>query len=85
MTNPVVHTLAFILAIIIPGGLGVYFTWRFLRNKRNKEQAVKQLSPDKVKEAFLRRYPKESLRAKSRAERISKLNLYKTRPRKKSQ
>lgn len=81
MTNPVVHTVIFILAVIIPGGLGVYFAWRFMR-KRN---AAKDLAPEQVKQAFLRRFPKESPRAQGRAPLLNKLKLYKTRPRKKSQ
>jgi len=28
MTNPIIHTLVLIAAVLIPGGLLVYFTWR---------------------------------------------------------
>ena len=81
MTNPAMHTLVFILAVIIPGGLGVYFAWQFMR-KRN---AAKQLAPEQVKLAFLRRYPKESPGAQGSPTLPNKLQVYKTRPRKKSQ
>ena len=53
--------------------------------EEHKEQDVMELSPEEVKQAFLRRYPKESLRAKSRIERLRKARALKTRPRKKSQ
>jgi hypothetical protein len=31
MTNPIIHALVFIAAVLIPGGLLVYFTWRATR------------------------------------------------------
>lgn len=82
MTNPLVHALVFALAVIVPGGLLVYFGWRAVKAK---EKSDKQLAPTEVKQAFLSTYPKDSLRAKSRAERLNAYRLAKTRPRKKSQ
>ena len=32
MANPVVHALAFIAAVLIPGGLLIYFAWRATRS-----------------------------------------------------
>jgi len=81
MTNPVVHALIFTLAVIVPGGLLVYFAWRAYKAK----QADKELAPKEVKQAFLRAYPRESLRARTRRERLDAFRLAKTRPRKKSQ
>ena len=81
MTNPLVHALIFTLAVIIPGGLLAYFAWRAYKAK----QADKELAPKEVKQAFLRAYPEESLRARSRRERLDAFKLAKTRPRKKSQ
>ena len=85
MTNPVVHALIFMLAVIVPGGLLVYFAWRACKSREAKAEADKELAPHEVKQAFLRAYPPESLRARSRRERLDAFKLAKTRPRKKSQ
>jgi hypothetical protein len=48
MNNPVVHVLVFISAVLIPGGLLVYFAWRVTKKARNtkKEKGPKdQKSP----------------------------------------
>jgi len=87
MANPLVHALIFTLAVIIPGGLIAYFAWRAykLKQDREVEEGDKQLAPHKVTQAFLRAYPRESLRARSRQDRLDAYRLAKTRPRKKSQ
>jgi hypothetical protein len=88
MTNPLVHALIFTLAVIIPGGLIAYFAWRAYKAKEASEAKAaydKELAPHEVKQAFLRAYPRESLRARSRRERLDAFKLAKTRPRKKSQ
>jgi len=96
MANPVVHALAFIAAVLIPGGLLVYFAWRATRkvtstksepnHTAQKEGFPDNLpTPDEALEAYLEAFPKyskDSLRARSRANR---LHIAKTRPRKKSQ
>jgi hypothetical protein len=91
MGNPLVHAIAFAAAVIIPGGLLVYFAWRSISLKRiPNHTAQKQGSEDipsaeEALQAYLEAFPKyskESLRAKSRADR---LRISKTRPRKKSQ
>jgi hypothetical protein len=95
MTNPLVHTIVFVAAVIVPGGLLVYFAWRAARkaislkadaNQNDDFGPLGSLSePDDAVSAFRRmfpRYPPDSLRARNRAKRLS---LYKTRPRKKSQ
>ena len=99
MTNPLVHALVFIAAVLIPGGLLVYFAWRATRKSISLKRAPNQTSqkecfqeipdelpdPQEALEAFLEafpRYPKDSLRARSRAKQ---LRIAKTRPRKKSQ
>jgi len=98
MTNPLVHTLVFVAAVLIPGGLLVYFAWRAaskaISTKRGPNQNSdseglecipdEAASPDEALEAFIKMYPKytkESLRARNR---VNRLNLHKTRPRKKS-
>ena len=37
MNNPVVHVLVFVAAVLIPGGLLVYFTWRLKKAKKARE------------------------------------------------
>jgi len=74
MANPVIHALVIIAAIIIPGGLVVYFAWR-IRNRCKDVKAAKiearELDPiEEIRNAFLGMYPKESLRAKKRRERL---------------
>jgi hypothetical protein len=95
MTNPVVHTLVFIAAVLIPGGLLVYFAWRAARKvtspKANPNQnddsdelgefPAELPTVDEAREAFFSMYPKQSLRARSRR---SRLDLFKTRRRKDS-
>ena len=95
MANPVVHAIAFIAAVLIPGGLLVYFAWRATRSisfkgepnhtAQNRGFDVNSPTPEEALEAYLEafpRYSKESLRARSRAGRLQN---YKTRPKKKLQ
>jgi len=95
MTNPLVHALVFIAAVLIPGGLLVYFAWRSISlkgdpNHTAQKQGLEDIpdelpSPEEALDAFLEAFPKyskDSLRARSRA---SRLRSAKTRPRKKSQ
>ena len=95
MSNPVVHAIVFIAAVLIPGGLLVYFAWRATRSislkgepnhtDQNQRFDGAQPTPDEALDAFLGMYPKysqDSLRARSRA---NQLRAAKTRPRKKSQ
>jgi len=81
MTNPAIHLAVFIAAVIIPGGLLAYFCWRALK----KDDSVNYPTPKQALNDFLSKYPVESLRAKSRLERIRKFKALRTRPRKKSQ
>mgnify|MGYP003627785639 CR=1 FL=1 len=99
MANPLVHALVFAAAVIIPGGLLVYFAWRCTRNASSPKgdpnhTAQKQGSedipaarptPEEARSAFEQMFPRDSLRAKSRRDRLKALNAYRTRPRKKSQ
>jgi hypothetical protein len=95
MANPVVHALAFIAAVLIPGGLLIYFAWRATRSisfkgepnhtAQNQGFDVESPTPDEALNAFLEafpKYPQDSLRARNRSKR---LHRYKTRPKKKSQ
>ena len=74
MTNPIIHTLVFIAAVLVPGGLLVYFAWRATRRilavKANSETSrdsdgSEYISedlpePDDAREAFCRMYPSTS-------------------------
>jgi len=44
MTNPLVHSLVFLAAVVIPGGLFVYFAWRYQKAKKARE-AEKEKGP----------------------------------------
>ena len=81
MTNPVIHLAVFIAAVIIPGGLIAYFCWLKLRS----DETVKYPTPERALKDFLSKYPVESLRARTRLERIRKARALKTQPRKISQ
>ena len=96
MTNPLVHALVFAAAVLIPGGLLVYFAWRATRGsscfKRGPNHTAQKegsedipVTPSEARTAFEQMFPRDSLRAKSRRERLKALSAYKTRPRKKSQ
>ena len=71
MGNPLVHTLVIVAAIIIPGGLLVYFAWRAARKVTSSKADLNQNDdteeygyipetvpdPDEAREAFRRMYP----------------------------
>jgi len=74
MTNPIIHALVVLAAIIIPGGLLVYFAWRVKSRCQEAKAAKKAVDPiEEIRDAFLKMYPKESLRATSRRERLREL------------
>ena len=74
MTNPIIHALVVLAAIIIPGGLLVYFAWRVKSRCQESKAAKKAADPiEEIRDAFLKMYPKESLRARARRERLRKL------------
>jgi hypothetical protein len=71
MANPLVHACVFAAAVIIPGGLLIYFAWRTLR-KRKPQSAAKAPDPFDARAAFERMYPPESLRAQSRRKQLAR-------------
>jgi ribosomal 50S subunit-associated protein YjgA (DUF615 family) len=99
MTNPLVHALVFIAAVLIPGGLLVYFAWRAARkststkadpNHTAQKQGLEDIpdelpSPDEALDAFLKAFPKYSQDSLRARSRAHRLRIAKTRPRKKSQ
>ena len=80
MTNPIIHALVFLAAVIIPGGLLVYFAWRAIA--RRATHALKTdhpahigipagpTTPAAARAAFELRFPKESLRMRNRRRKL---------------
>ena len=99
MTNPLVHAMVFVAAVLIPGGLLVYFAWRLKRKaispkgepnqtaeKEGFEYVPDELpSAEEALEAYLKAFPKYSQDSLRARSRASRVHIAKTRPRKKSQ
>jgi hypothetical protein len=90
MTNPLVHALAFLAAVLIPGGLLVYFGWRAISFKAEANHTAqnpgKEIIPADVRPtpiesriAFQDRFPKESLRARHRRQKLSRARAVRRR------
>ena len=98
MANPIVHALVLIAAIIIPGGLLVYFAWRAARTSISPKANLNQNDdsepfeyipenlpdPDEAREAFRRMYPHSSPDSLRAKSRVRRLMAYKNGLRKKS-
>ena len=50
--NPILHAILFILAVIVPGGLLVYFAWSALSKKKKKG-----MHPEEIIAEFRKLYP----------------------------
>ena len=99
MGNPVVHAIVFLAAVLIPGGLLVYFAWRCARkasslkansNHTAQKQGFEDIpegppTPEEALGAFLKAYPKYPKDSLRAKNRTKRLRLHKTRPRKKPQ
>ena len=80
MTNPLVHALVFLAAVLIPGGLLVYFAWRAISLKGEPNHTAQipgsedipddPPTPAEAQSAFRDMFPKDSLRAKNRRRKI---------------
>ena len=74
MANPIVHALVFVAAVLIPGGLLVYFAWRALSRRAISDPdnipATPGPDPAVARAAFELRFPKESLRARNRRRKL---------------
>jgi hypothetical protein len=79
MTNPLIHALVFLAAVIIPGGLLVYFAWRL------RKKTVIPPTPEEARTAFREMFPVGSLRADNRLDKLKRYKRRKSRPPKKSQ
>mgnify|MGYP003134768525 FL=1 len=99
MTNPLVHVLVFIAAVLIPGGLLVYFAWRAARksislkgepNQTAQKEGFGDISdelpsPEEALAAYLEAFPKCPQDSLRARSRAKRLHIAKTRPKKKSQ
>jgi len=75
MNHVVLHALAIIAAILIPGAELVYFAWAVRGKCKDKqEEAIKGGDPiEEIRTAYRHMFPKESLRAGTRRERLAAL------------
>jgi len=82
MTNPLVHALVFLAAVVIPGGLLVYFAWRAISLKGEPNHTAQKPGSENIpdvpptvaeaQEAFRNMFPEDSLRARSRREQLDR-------------
>ena len=71
MGHPLIHAIVVICAVIIPGGLLLYFLWVAKKaRKRNSQESDNVVQ--EARDAFMEMYPPESLRAKSRRQQLEK-------------
>jgi flagellar basal body-associated protein FliL len=75
MTNPLLHVIVLIAAIVIPGGLIVYFAWV----ARTRQKTKPRTSPEEAQNAFKAMYPPESLRVRERRVRLARARVYRRR------
>ena len=85
MTNPIIHALVFIAAVVIPGGLLVYFAWRACSKRIKANIEPPMPTPESARKAFLSMYPKESRIDREGWQQIDIMRIAKTRPRNNSQ
>ena len=94
MTNPLIHALVFLAAVLIPGGLLVYFAWRAISLKGEPNHTAQNPgkedipdtsspTPEEARAAFEDMFPKDSLRAQSRRYRLDRVRAFRHRNSKK--
>ena len=89
MANPLVHAVVFLAAVLVPGGLLVYFAWRAIayrggggRDSDNPgpiDIPGEPPSPAAVRAAFELKFPKESLRARNRRRKLYRAQVIRHR------
>jgi hypothetical protein len=98
MTNPLVHAIVLAAAILIPGGLLVYFAWRATRKSISPKADPNQIvecdelqyipedspDPDEVRTAFRHMFPRSPPESLRAEGRVRRILAYKTGRRKKS-
>ena len=93
MTNPLVHAIAFLAAVLIPGGLLIYFAWRAISLKGGPNHTAQnpgsgnipahQPTPQEARSAFEAMFPKDSLRGQSRRKQLDRVKAFRHRNSKK--
>ena len=89
MANPFVHALAFIAAVLLPGGLLVYFAWRAVslkgepnhtaQNPGSEDISDESSTPSEALAAFRNNFPKDSLRARNRRQKLERAKAIRLR------
>ena len=89
MANPFIHALVFIAAVLIPGGLLVYFAWRAIslkgepnhtaQNPGSENIPDRPPTPAEAQSAFRDMFPTESLRARNRRLKLSRARALRRR------
>jgi hypothetical protein len=89
MGNPIVHALVFVAAVLIPGGLLVYFAWRAISFKGDPNHTAQNPgsenipgrppTPAEAQSAFREMFPKDSLRAQSRRKQLDRVKAFRHR------
>lgn len=80
MTNPFVHAMVFAAAVLIPGGLLVYFGWLAYKARINNIRPdAEQPTPEEARDAFMAMYPVDSLRARSRKSQLLRARAFRRR------
>jgi len=67
--------MVLLAAIIIPGGLLVYFAWAAVKAKQDKPQKAKP-TPEEAREDFREMFPEGSLRAQSRKKQLIRARAF---------
>lgn len=80
MTNPLIHALVLIAAIIIPGGMLAYFAWHAARKRKHNTDNSQTSSVAEAQAAFKAAFPlgreTTSLRERSRRQRLNRYNQH---------
>ena len=98
MTNPLVHAIVLTVAILIPGGLLVYFAWRAARKSISSKADTNQIAdcdefeyipgaqsdPDEARAAFRQMFPTCPPESLRARSRVRRMLAYRTGRRKKS-
>ena len=77
MGHPLIHAIVVICAVIIPGGLLLYFLWAAKRVRKKDSQEPGDVK-EEARNEFLEMYPPESLRAKSRRQQLERARKLRT-------
>ena len=77
MTNPLIHALVLIAAIIIPGGMLAYFAWHAARKRKHNTDNSQTSSAAEAQAAYKAAFPPvDSLRERSRRQRLHRYNQH---------